>query len=70
MNQLKNLLWVGEVQVFLQNNSGWQELQIPRVRKDIYNESLTDPLYFVDAIERCRLHANLRHGKKVGADCG
>jgi hypothetical protein len=37
--------------VFLQNNSGWQELQIPRVRKDIYNESLTDPLYFVDAIE-------------------
>lgn len=37
--------------VLLQKDSGWHDLQLPRVRKDMYVESLTDPLYFADAVE-------------------
>lgn len=43
--------------VLLQNDSEWLELQLPRIRKEMflegvaYDESLTDPLYFVNASE-------------------
>lgn len=43
--------------ILLQNESEWLELQLPRIRKGMfvdsvrYDESKTDPLYFVDAAE-------------------